>query len=257
VTPISAGRLWTTAKTACPGDTKLNAVSEGYADYRLAGFLLFLGPDGPFPFRKDRTCRLEAHMATTTVENWAYQYTLACAKLTNSLNTAGTSNSRNTDIATAKTAFNDTMTSLLPDSVTSSTQYQYYDALKTYNTSMATADTSTKRWAALDSLYTTLSGITVPASTITVTSGATWNQCVASSANIINTISANATTNLKTVLSNAGMDTSSITTPTYSDASVSAYLAGLFAASSGVAPTEYMNATLMGYLIANGTTSTG
>lgn len=153
-------------------------------------------------------------MATDAV-NWAYQYSLACAKLVNAENTAGTSNSRSADIATAKADFNATMKSLLPSDAQSSVQVQCFDALTTYNTSMASADTQATRASALDTLYDTLGGITIPTSSTTTSS--------------------------TTTASNAS----------YSNASVAAYSAGLAGATSGATPGDIMNAALVGYILAS------
>lgn len=206
--------------------------------------------------------------STDAVTTWAYQYTLACMKLTNAENAATSSSSPSEDIATAKTNFATTMESLLPTTATSSVQFEYYNALTTYNTDMAAADTSAKKSTALDTLYTTLSTITQPTATSSTLSQLaadtlalqktnlsnakiTWNTAVASSANLFNTNASNATGALKSYLASFGVDTSGITAPTYSNASISAYAAGALAAANNGTPGEIMNAALYGYMVAN------
>ena len=206
--------------------------------------------------------------STDAVTTWAYQYTLACMKLNNAENTARSSSTPSQDIATAKSDFATTMKSILPSTATSSVQFEYYDALTTYNTDMAAADTSAKKSTALDTLYTTLSTITQPTATSSTldqlaadtlaqqkanlsNAKATWNTGVASSAKFFNTMASNATGALKSYLSSFGIDTSGITSPTYSNASISAYAAGALAAANNGTPAEIMNASLFGYMVAN------
>ncbi len=211
---------------------------------------------------------------TNDVVNWAYQYSLACAKLTSAENAASSSATRSKDIATAKASFNATMKSLVPTDVQSSVQFQYMDALTQYNTDMASATTETQRQQAQTTLYSTLSSITLPSATSTTLSdlaaanqatvsnaaaniksmasnaGSSWLSTVASGANALNSQAATLTDSIKTALAKVGVDTSSITTPTISTTAASAFAAASASAASGGSSGSLMNAALIGYLVA-------
>ncbi len=211
---------------------------------------------------------------TNDVVNWAYKYSLACAKLTSAENAASSSATRSKDIALAKADFNSTMKSLVPTDVQSSVQFQYMDALTQYNTNMAAANTEKERQAAMTTLYTTLEGITMPSATSTTLSdlaaanqatvsnaaaniksmasnaGSSWLSTVASGANTLNSQAATLTDSIKTALAKVGVDTSNITTPTISTASASAFAAASASAASGGSSGSLMNAALIGYLVA-------
>ena len=103
--------------------------------------------------------------STSDVVNWAYQYSLASAKLSSAQANASSSATRSKDIAEAQASFNATMKSLVPSDVQSSVQFQYYDAYTSYNTALAAASTEKERQAALDGLYSTLGGLTLPTPT--------------------------------------------------------------------------------------------
>lgn len=213
-------------------------------------------------------------ISTDSVVNWAYQYSLACAKLTSAENAASSSATRSVDIAAAKADFNSTMKSLVPTDVQSSVQFQYMDALTQYNTDMAAADTEKERQAAMTNLYTTLEGITMPTATsatlddlvaankaavsnaaaniksMVSNAGSAWLKAVASGASILNSKAASLTESIKTALAKVGVDTSNITTPTISLAPASAFAAASASAASGGSSGSLMNAALIGYLVA-------
>lgn len=223
---------------------------------------------------------------TNDVVNWAYKYSLACAKLNASESAASSSATRSEDIATAKADFNATMKSLVPSSVQTSVQFQYMDALTAYNTELAAADTEKERQTALTNLYSTLGNLTIPSATSTtleqlgtdtltaqktnlsnaaasiksmLASAATmasnassaWLSSVASGANILNTQGASATDSLKSLLTSLGLDTSGITAPTVSTQASSSFAAGSGTAVAKGTPGTIMNAALIGYLVAN------
>lgn len=209
-------------------------------------------------------------VSTSDVVNWAYQYSLACAKLTSAENAASSSSNRRADIATAKADFNNTMISLLPADAQSSVQVQYMQAYTSYNTAMASTTSEAGRQAAMTSLYDTLSGITLPTATVSnamieisnamaniasmaSNAGTAWLAAVASGANILNTQAASYTESLKTMLSNAGLDTSGITSPTISTQAASTFAAASAAAATGGTPGAILNAALVGYILANDT----
>lgn len=217
---------------------------------------------------------------TNDVVNWAYQYSLACAKLSSSESAASSSATRKADIAAAKADFNATMKSLVPTEVQNSVQFQYMDALTSYNTEMASADTEAKRQAAMSNLYTTLSGITMPSATSTTLSAlasnastqmsqalasnsamisnatSAWLSAVASGASLLNSKAADLTASLTTMLSQLGLDTSTITTPTVSTTASSAFAAGSGSAVTGGLSGSILNAALIGYLAAEQATTT-
>jgi|GEM_PF-1092366 len=215
-------------------------------------------------------------MATTVSDavNWAYQYNLACGKLTAAQSAASSSSSRSEDIAAAQATFNATMKSLVPEEAQSSVQFQYFDAMTAYNSALAAADTATEREAALTSLYTTLSEVTLPTDTTTLDSltsdaatawktmlsnanamatsaGSSWLSATASGASLLNAQASEMTESIKTALASLGVDTSAITAPTISDAAASGYFAGAASAVTGGSSGDIMNAALVGYLLAN------
>ncbi|MFU2208988.1 hypothetical protein [Solidesulfovibrio sp. C21] len=209
-------------------------------------------------------------VSTSDVVNWAYQYSLACAKLTSAENAASSSSNRRAGIATAKADFNNTMISLLPTDAQSSVQVQYMQAYTSYNTAMASTTSEAGRQAAMTSLYDTLSGITLPTATVSnamieisnamaniasmaSNAGTAWLAAVASGANILNTQAASYTESLKTMLSNAGLDTSGITSPTISTQAASTFAAASAAAATGGTSGAILNAALVGYILANDT----
>ena len=104
-------------------------------------------------------------IATDDVVNWAYQYSLASAKLSSAQANASSSATRSKDIAEAQASFNATMKSLVPSDVQSSVQFQYFDAYTAYNTALAGAETEEERQQALSELYDTLGGLTLPTAT--------------------------------------------------------------------------------------------
>ncbi len=213
-------------------------------------------------------------ISTDSVVNWAYQYSLACAKLTSAENAASSSATRSADIATAKADFNATMKSLVPTDVQSSVQFQYMDALTQYNTDMASATTEKERQAAMTTLYTTLEGITMPTATsatlddlvaanqaavsnaaaniksMVSNAGSSWLSTVASGASTLNSQASSLTDSIKTALAKVGVDTSNITTPTINTASASAFAAASASAITGGSSGSLMNAALIGYLVA-------
>ena len=211
---------------------------------------------------------------TNDVVNWAYKYSLACAKLTSAENAASSSATRSKDIATAKADFNATMKSLVPTDVQTSVQFQYMDALTQYNTDMASATTEKRRQAAQTTLYSTLSNITMPSATSTTladlatanqtaasnaaaniksmvsNAGSAWLSAVASGANLLNTQAASLTESIKTALAQVGVDTSNITTPTLSTTASSAFAASSASATTGGSAGSILSAALIGYLVA-------
>jgi hypothetical protein len=211
---------------------------------------------------------------TNDVVNWAYKYSLACAKLTSAENAASSSATRSKDIATAKADFNSTMKSLVPTNVQTSVQFQYMDALTQYNTNMASATTETQRQAAQTTLYSTLSNITMPSATSTTladlatanqtavsnaaanikamvsNAGSAWLSAVASGANILNTQASSLTESIKSALAQVGVDTSNITTPTFSTPASSAFAASSASATTGGSAGSILSAALIGYLVA-------
>lgn len=211
---------------------------------------------------------------TNDVVNWAYKYSLACAKLTSAENAASSSATRSKDIATAKADFNATMKSLVPTDVQTSVQFQYMDALTQYNTDMASATTEKGRQAAQTTLYSTLSNITMPSATSTTladlatanqtaasnaaaniksmvsNAGSAWLSAVASGANLLNTQAASLTESIKTALAQVGVDTSNITTPTLSTTASSAFAASAASATTGGSAGSILSAALIGYLVA-------
>ncbi len=211
---------------------------------------------------------------TNDVVNWAYKYSLACAKLTSAENAASSSATRSKDIATAKADFNATMKSLVPTDVQTSVQFQYMDALTQYNTDMASATTEKGRQAAQTTLYSTLSNITMPSATSTTladlatanqtaasnaaaniksmvsNAGSAWLSAVASGANLLHTQAASLTESIKTALAQVGVDTSNITTPTLSTTASSAFAASSASATTGGSAGSILSAALIGYLVA-------
>lgn len=211
---------------------------------------------------------------TNDVVNWAYKYSLACAKLTSAENAASSSATRSTDIALAKADFNATMKSLVPTDVQTSVQFQYMDALTQYNTDMAAATTEKGRQAAQTTLYSTLSNITMPSATSTTladlatanqtavsnaaaniksmvsNAGSAWLSAVASGATILNTQASSLTESIKTALAQVGVDTSSITTPTLTTTASSTFAAASASAATGGSAGSILSAALIGYLVA-------
>lgn len=211
---------------------------------------------------------------TNDVVNWAYKYSLACAKLTSAENAASSSATRSKDIATAKADFNATMKSLVPTDVQTSVQFQYMDALTQYNTDMASATTEKGRQAAQTTLYSTLSNITMPSATSTTladlaianqtaasnaaaniksmvsNAGSAWLSAVASGANLLNTQAASLTESIKTALAQVGVDTSNITTPTLTTTASSTFAAASASAATGGSAGSILSAALIGYLVA-------
>ena len=220
-------------------------------------------------------------MANTVsdVVNWAYQYNLACAKLTSAQSAASSSATRSEDITKAQATFNSTMKSLVPTDAQSSVQFQYFDALTAYNSALGAATTEKERQAAMTSLYTTLSGITLPSNTTTLESlssdaatarqtllsnanakasaaGSSWVSATASSAKLLNAKTSEMTESVKAALAKLGVDTSNITAPTVSNETASSYLAGAATALAGGSGADIMNAALTGYLLATQSAST-
>ena len=159
---------------------------------------------------------------TSEVVNWAYQYNLACAKLTSAQNGASSSATRSKDITTAQASFNATMKSLVPEEAQTSVQFQYFDAYSSYNVALASASTEKERQAATDSLLTTLGEVTIPTATTDTTSTTTAD-----------------TTTLE---------------PTA--AATSAFAAATTTAAAGGTPGMILNAALIGYLVASQGTET-
>ncbi len=219
-------------------------------------------------------------MATTTslstdqVVNWAYQYSLACGKLTAAESAASSSASRSQDIAAAKADFNATMKSLVPAEAQSSVQFQYMDALTQYNTDMAAAGTEAERQAALTNLYSNLEGLTLPTATsatlddlatdtqtilsnaaaniasMVSNAGSAWLETVASGANILNSQAASLTSSLEALMTELGLDTSGLTTPTISTTAASTFAAASANAATNGTPGSILNSALVGYLLA-------
>jgi len=211
---------------------------------------------------------------TNDVVNWAYKYSLACAKLTSAENAASSSATRSADIATAKADFNATMKSLVPTDVQTSVQFQYMDALTQYNTNMASATAEKERQAAMTTLYSTLEGITMPSATSTTladlatanqtavsnaaaniksmvsNAGSAWLSAVASGANLLNTQASSLTESIKTALAQVGVDTSNITTPTITTTAASTFAAASASATTGGSAGSILSAALIGYLVA-------
>lgn len=212
---------------------------------------------------------------TNDVVNWAYQYTLACNKLTAAQNEASYSATRSEDIAAAKADFNATMKSLVPEEAQTSVQFQYMDALTAYQAEMGAADSYAERAAASRNLTEALSAITLPDATSTTledlatanktqvsnalaniksmasNAGTAWLEAAASGASALDAKSATATESLKTLLESLGMDTADVTTPTYSTKAVSTFAAASAAAATNGTPGSIMNAALIGYLVAD------
>ncbi|WP_428566008.1 MAG: hypothetical protein ACP59X_05635 [Solidesulfovibrio sp. DCME] len=204
-------------------------------------------------------------ISTDSVVNWAYQYSLACAKLSSAESAASSSATRSEDIAAAKASFNATMKSLVPTEVQDSVQFQYMDALTAYNTEMAAADTQAERQAAMTNLYSTLEGITMPTATASTldslasnaaaqisaaiasnsamvsNASSAWLSAVTSGANSLNS----AATSLYTQL---GLDTA--TMPTITTKASSAFAAASGSAAAGGTTGSILNAALIGYLVA-------
>ena len=166
---------------------------------------------------------------TKEVVNWAYQYNLACAKLTSAQNGASSSATRSKDITTAQASFNATMKSLVPEEAQTSVQFQYFDAYSSYNVALGSATTEKQRQAATDSLLTTLGEVTIPTSTATTTDAQT------------------------AALSATTADTTALQ-PTA--AATSAFAAATTTAAAGGTPGMILNAALIGYLVASQGTET-
>lgn len=228
---------------------------------------------------------------TNDVVNWAYQYSLACAKLSSAESAATSSATRRSDIATAQASFNATMKSLVPSDAQSSVQFQYMDALTAYNTDMAAATDEAGRQAAMTNLYSALGNITPPSATSTTLSslitdtlsaqqanlsnaaaeiasmlsdassmasnaGTAWLSAVSSGANTFNSQAASLTESNIALLSQLGMDTSGITAPTISTEAASTFAAASAAAATGGSSGAILNAALAGYLLASQATGT-
>jgi hypothetical protein len=228
---------------------------------------------------------------TNDVVNWAYQYSLACAKLSAAESAATSSATRKVDTAAAKASFNATMKSLVPTDVQSSVQFQYMDALTAYNTDMAAATNEAGRQAAMTNLYTALGNITMPSATSTTldslvsdtlsaqktnlsnaaadlaamlsdassmasNAGTAWLSAVASGANTLNSKASSLTESTIALLSQLGLDTSGVSTPTISTEAASTFAAASAAAATGGSSGAILNAALAGYLVANQATGT-
>ncbi|KHK03818.1 hypothetical protein [Desulfovibrio sp. TomC] len=223
---------------------------------------------------------------TSDVVNWAYQYSLASAKLSTAQSAASSSATRRSDIATAQADFNATMKSLVPAAAQSSVQFQYFDAYTNYNTALAGASSEKERQAAMNGLLTELSGITLPTPTsstldalVTDTlsaqktnlsnaaagvkamaasaakmasnASAAWNAAIASSASALNSQATSMTDSLKNLFASMGLDASTITTPTASVSPTSAFAAGSATAATSGTPGTILNAALIGFLTAS------
>ncbi len=228
--------------------------------------------------------------ATNDVVNWAYQYSLASAKLSSAQANASSSATRSKDIATAQASFNATMKSLVPSDVQSSVQFQYFDAYTNYNTALAGASTEKERQAALDGLYSELSGLTLPTATSSTLDGlftdtmntqktnisnaaasvntmlasaakmasnasSAWMSAITSGANALNAKAASLTDSMKSLMTSLGLDTSGITAPTVSTTPTSAFAAGSATAAANGMPGSILNSALIGYLVANQATT--
>ncbi len=99
-------------------------------------------------------------MAVETAYEWAWNYTLATAKMLNSFDAAEKSGSR-TEKTTAMDSFAETMKGMLPEEATASPQFQYFSAVNTLNNALYSATGSTEKQAAMDAFYSSLDGITV------------------------------------------------------------------------------------------------
>jgi len=226
---------------------------------------------------------------TSDVVNWAYQYSLASAKLTSAQNKASSSATRSADIATAQASFNSTMKSLVPAAAQTSVQFQYFDAYTNYNTALASATTEAGRQAATDSLLTELSGITMPTPTSSTLSGlvsdtlsaqktilsnaaasmksmqasaakmasnasAAWNAALASGANALQSMSANLSKLMASQADNfnaLGSGLSSSTNALLPNTAASPFAASTAASAANGTPGDLLNASLIGYLAAS------
>ncbi|NDY57199.1 hypothetical protein G3N56_10655 [Desulfovibrio sulfodismutans] len=102
-------------------------------------------------------------MAAESIADMAYQYTLACQTLQSSLRSAGNSSDTNAAKTTALKTFADTLSEMLPEDVTASPQYQYYDAMFDYQAELYSAQTAAERDTALKAFYTAIGEITAEA----------------------------------------------------------------------------------------------
>ena len=228
--------------------------------------------------------------ATNDVVNWAYQYSLASAKLSSAQANASSSATRSKDIAEAQASFNATMKSLVPEEVQSSVQFQYFDAYTNYNTALAGATTETERQEALEGLYSELSGLKLPTATSSTLDGlftdtmntqktnlsnaaagvksmlasaakmasnasSAWMSAITSGANALNAKAASLTDSMKTLMTSLGLDTSGVTAPTVSITPTSAFAAGSATAAANGTPGSILNSALIGYLVANQATT--
>jgi|APHig6443718053_1056840.scaffolds.fasta_scaffold31472_2 hypothetical protein len=98
-------------------------------------------------------------MAADSVADMVYQYTLDCQKLQASLRSAGNSANSNKSKTTALKSFADTLTETLPESVTSTDQYKYYDAMFDYQADLYSAQTTAEREKALSAFFTAIEGL--------------------------------------------------------------------------------------------------
>jgi len=98
-------------------------------------------------------------MAVETAYEWAWNYSLATAKMLNSMNAAETSGSRS-DKTTAMDTFAETMKGMLPEDAVSSPQFQYFSAVNTLNNTLYSATSAADKQSAMDAFYSSLDSIT-------------------------------------------------------------------------------------------------
>jgi len=98
-------------------------------------------------------------MAVESAYEFGWQYSLATAKMLNSVKAADQSGSK-TDKATAMNTFAETMSGMIPEEAQSSPQFQYFTALNTLNNALYAAGSNSDKQTAMDTFYSTLDSLT-------------------------------------------------------------------------------------------------
>lgn len=99
-------------------------------------------------------------MAVESAYEFGWKYSLATAKMLNSVKAADQAGSK-ADRATAMNTFSETMKGMIPDAAQSSPQFQYFTALDTLNNALYAAGSNTEKQSAMDAFYSSLDSITV------------------------------------------------------------------------------------------------
>lgn len=97
-------------------------------------------------------------MAVESAYEFGWQYSLATAKMLNSVKAADQSGSK-ADRATAMNTFSETMKGMIPDEAQSSPQFQYFSALDKLNNALYAAGSNSEKQSAMDAFYSSLDSL--------------------------------------------------------------------------------------------------